>query len=454
MDNQKEFKKAYVVAVDMGYGHQRAAYPLKDIATSPESMGGDGVIINANKYAGIPKSDHRKWEGGRKIYEKISRLKHLPIVGNWIFGILDYIQRIEPFYPQRDLSKTTLQLEQIYKWIEKDWGKDLIDRLNKNRLPTINTFFTSAFFAEEHGYKGDIYTICTDTDISRAWAPLNPKKSRIKYLAPNRRVKERLQEYGIKEENIYVTGFPLPKENIGEDLKILKQSIGQRIVNLDLDGRYREKYGKTIKDFIGEQYCDKNCPVRHPLTITFAVGGAGAQREIGVEILKSLQKKIDKGEVILNLVAGVKNDVYLYYQEHVRKLGLEKKNNGHINIIYADDKMEYFSRFNKILLTTDVLWTKPSELSFYAGLGIPVIMAPPIGSQEIFNKAWLTSIGAGVDQQNPKFTNEWLEDWLQSGWLAEAAMEGFLDAPRNGAYHIEEIVLRGKRSEIDDMHLL
>lgn len=454
MDNQKEFKKAYVVAVDMGYGHQRAAYPLKDIATSPESMGGDGVIINANKYAGIPKSDHRKWEGGRKIYEKISRLKHLPIVGNWIFGILDYIQRIEPFYPQRDLSKTTLQLEQIYKWIEKDWGKDLIDRLNKNPLPMINTFFTSAFFAEEHGYKGDIYTICTDTDISRAWAPLNPKKSRIKYLAPNRRVKERLQEYGIKEENIYVTGFPLPKENIGEDLKILKQSIGQRIVNLDLDGRYREKYGKTIKDFIGEQYCDKNCPVRHPLTITFAVGGAGAQREIGVEILKSLQKKIDKGEVILNLVAGVKNDVYLYYQEHVRKLGLEKKNNGHINIIYADDKMEYFSRFNKILLTTDVLWTKPSELSFYAGLGIPVIMAPPIGSQEIFNKAWLTSIGAGVDQQNPKFTNEWLEDWLQSGWLAEAAMEGFLDAPRNGAYHIEEIVLRGKRSEIDDMHLL
>jgi hypothetical protein len=447
-------KKAYVVAVDMGYGHQRAAYPLKDIATSPESMGGDGLIINANKYAGIPKSDQRKWEGGRKIYEKISRLKHLPIIGNWIFGILDYLQRIEPFYPQRDLSKSTLQLEQIYNWIGKGWGKDLIDKLNKNPLPYIATFFTCAFFAEEHGYKGDIYCICTDTDISRAWAPLEPKKSRIKYLAPNRRVKERLQEYGIKQENIYITGFPLPKENIGEDLKILKQSIGQRIVNLDLDGRYRQKYGKTIKDFIGEEYCDMSCPVHHPLTITFAVGGAGAQREIGVEILKSLKQKINKGEVILNLVAGVKNDVYLYYQENVRKLGLEKKHNGHINIIYADNKMEYFERFNKILLTTDILWTKPSELSFYVGLGVPVIMAPPIGAQEIFNKAWLTSIGAGVDQQNPKFTNEWLEDWLQSGWLAEAAMEGFLDAPKNGAYHIEEIVLRGKRSEIEDMHLL
>ena len=33
-------KKAWVVAVDMGYGHQRAAYPLKDMAY--------GDIINAN----------------------------------------------------------------------------------------------------------------------------------------------------------------------------------------------------------------------------------------------------------------------------------------------------------------------------------------------------------------------------------------------------------------------
>ncbi len=450
----KTYKKAYVIAVDMGYGHQRAAEPLKDFATAPGSMGGDGVIISSNSYAGIPKADRRKWEGSRKIYEKISRLKHLPIIGNWIFAILDYIQRIEPFYPERKMSGSTLQLKQMYKWMKKGWGKDLIDRLNKNPLPIIATFFTPAFFAEEHGYKGDIYCICTDTDISRAWAPLVPEKSRIKYLAPNRRVKERLQEYGIREENIFITGFPLPKENIGDDLNILKQSIGQRIVNLDPDHRYRHKYEKTIKEFIGGEYCHKDCPITHPLTITFAVGGAGAQREIGVTILKSLHDKIDKGEIILNLVAGVKNEVYLYYQKYIRKLGLEKENNGHVNILYAETKTEYFKRFNEMLLTTDILWTKPSELSFYAGLGLPIIMAPPIGAQEHYNRAWLEAIGAGVDQDNPEYTNEWLEDWLQSGWLAEAAMEGFLDAPRNGAYHIEEIVLKGKKSEIEDMHLL
>ena len=107
-------KKAYVVAVDMGYGHQSAAYPLLDIS--------EGGIINANKYAGIPSSDKRKWESGRKFYETISRLKFLPVIGETIFGLMDYLQRIEPFYPARDLSAPTLQLKGIYGMIKHGWG--------------------------------------------------------------------------------------------------------------------------------------------------------------------------------------------------------------------------------------------------------------------------------------------------------------------------------------------
>ena len=33
-------------------------------------------------------------------------------------------------------------------------------------------------------------------------------------MAPNRRVLERLREYGVPEKNIFLTGFPLPKELI------------------------------------------------------------------------------------------------------------------------------------------------------------------------------------------------------------------------------------------------
>lgn len=447
----EKYKEAYVVTVDMGYGHQRALYPLHDIAAAPVGWN-DATIITANRYPGIPARDRRTWEGTRKLYEHISRLKQLPLIGNAIFDLMDYFQRIEPYYPKRDLSSPIMQVRQIYRMIRGGWGKSLIDTLNQRPLPLLTSFFTTAFFAEEHGYKGPIYCLCTDTDISRAWAPLDPKKSRIIYLAPNKRVKQRLELYGVKSENILATGFPLPKENIGKNLSILKQSLGRRISHLDPRGIYQKKYEGMLHSYLGKHYChikDKN-----PLTITFAIGGAGAQRDIGKDILESLKQHIKEGSVRLQLVAGIKNDVYRFYQNVVKGLKLTDCLGKTIVILYAEDKTSYFAQFNEALLTTDILWTKPSELSFYAGLGLPIIIAPTIGSQEEYNRAWLHSIGAGFEQEDPKYTHQWLFDWLESGWLAQAAMEGFLNAPHNGAYHIEEVVLRGKKSEIEDSHLL
>ncbi len=454
MPAKKTYKKAYVVTVDMGYGHQRAVNPLKHIAVCPDGCEtGHEQIITANNYDGIPARDRRMWEGGRSIYETISRMKHLPVVGDYIFGVMDYLQRIEPFYPRRDLSSPTLQVQQIYSMIKKGWGKDLIDRLNKKPLPYFTAFFTTAFFAEEHGYEGPIYCLCTDTDISRAWVPLDPQHSRITYLAPTKRVVDRLQEYGIKRENIIATGFPLPKNNIGgRDMKRLKESLGCRLSNLDPHGKYIRKYQKTLDHYLGKQYCKLSS--RHPLTITFAVGGAGAQRELGGVILESLHKKIDSGEIRLNLVAGARKDVYTYFSNIVNKLHISKRHKNNVNIIYSPDKMEYFALFDDALLTTDILWTKPSELSFYAGLGMPIIMSPSIGSQEDFNRQWLHAIGAGMEQEDPRYTHEWLYDWLDSGWLAQAAMEGFMDAPRLGTYNVQDAVLTGKCAEIADTHLL
>ena len=113
-----------------------------------------------------------------------------------------------------------------------------------------------------------------------------------------------------------------------------------------------------------------------------------------------------------------------------------------------------FKEFNKILRSTDILWTKPSELTFYSGLGLPIIMSEPIGYQEKYNQEWLLEIGAGINSKNPEYVDEWLFDWLASGWLAEAAMQGFMDAPTMGTYNIENIVLHNKISEIEDIHLL
>ena len=105
MKTQKQ--KMHVVTVDMGYGHQRASYPFLNSAYR-------GIII-ANRYQGISSKEQRQWESGRKWYEIISRFKNVPLVGTLAFAVMDYFQQIEPFYPQRDLSKPSSQLNIFIK---------------------------------------------------------------------------------------------------------------------------------------------------------------------------------------------------------------------------------------------------------------------------------------------------------------------------------------------------
>lgn len=293
--------------------------------------------------------------------------------------------------------------------------------------------------AEEHGYPGEIYLVVADADVSRAWAPLKPSHSKIKYLVPTKRVYERIQLYGVKKENIYLTGFPLPHENVGgADLKTLKKDLGKRLVNLDPNNQYIPKYRRTLVRHLGKNNIPKS--VRRPLTIMFAVGGAGAQREVGIGITRSLQQYIKNGSVKLILVAGVHDDVRSYFEEEISKLTMHSCLGKCIQILYSPDKAGYFEQFNQALRNTDVLWTKPSELSFYCALGIPIIMSDPLGSQEKFNRKWLRAIGAGIVQEKTTYTDEWLFDWLESGWLAEAAMQGFLEAPKYGTYNIQKII--------------
>lgn len=438
--------KAWVVAVDMGYGHQRAAYPLRHLSPT-------GKVVLANNYEGIPRSDYRLWHGGQSVYELLSRSKNIPVVGDCIFGFLDYFQRVPSFYPRRDLTKPTLQLTTTYRTIRRGWGREFINYLNQEDLPLISTFFTPAFMAEEHGFKNEIYVVICDSDISRAWAPLNPRKSRIKYLAPSSRVVERLQLYGVKKERIFLTGFPLPEENIGgEQLKVLKNDLAERIINLDPEHNYRSKYAKLLKDYLrSSQLSERHT---HPLTLTFAVGGAGAQKYVAIQIVKSLRNKLAGEEIKLNLIAGARSDVHRFFHSIVKANGLENKLGKNLRIISAVTKEDYFNLFNDILRHTDVLWTKPSELVFYSALGLPIIMAPSLGSQEVSNRLWLKTIGAGISQGDPRYTHEWLFDWVNSGWLAEAAMAGFLDSRQFGVKNIKQVVFEGAADPAKDKFLM
>ena len=444
LDLNHNHQKAHIVAVDMGYGHQRAADPLRYLAYK-------GKVINANNYPGIPLSDRKIWNDSREFYEWISKFKKVPIIGEFAWNFFDRFQTIPSFYPKRDLSEPNNQLKYFMHYIKnRNWGKDLINRLEKKPLPLITTFFVVAFMAEYYKYSNEIYCLATDTDISRSWVAIHPAQSRINYFAPNYRVEQRLKLYGVRPDKIFLTGFPLPMENLGgPDLQTLKDDLGHRLYNLDPKKKYVAGYHDTISDQLGK----KNVPTskHHPLTLTFAVGGAGAQRDIGVEIVKSLRSKLIHHKITVNLVAGIRNEVASFFRQNIRSLGLANCLGKNIKIVFASNKENYFKKFNKILRETDILWTKPSELSFYTALGIPMIMTPPIGSQEEFNRKWLLTIGSGTDQEDVRYTDQWLFDWLDSGWFAEAAMEGYMEAPKYGTYNIQKIIAH-KEAETKTMH--
>lgn len=426
-------QKAWIVAADMGLGHQRAAYPLKDL--------GGNLIITAGSSEYASRKECKLWDKMRYIYEGISRVNHVPVIGGFLFGLMDKFQEINPYYPFRDLSSPTIQVKYLKSLIKKGLGETLINLLAPTGLPIVTTFFAVAIAAESYGYP-KVYLLVTDTDINRVWVPDNPSQCKINYLAPCGHSIKRLREYGISDEQIYLTGFPLPKGNLGSpDLEILKLDLAQRLNNLDPKGRFWALHRVEVEHYLLPENCSKHA--NRILTLTFAVGGAGAQKDIGVKVMKSLSKKIKDRQIRLNLVAGLRDDVEQYFQRAIKECGLEDELGLGINVIHSTNKEKYFHRFNAQLRTTDILWTKPSELSFYSALGIPIIIAPPLGAHEHWNRKWLLEHRAGFIQDNPEHCSEWLFDLLNDGMLAQAAWDGFLNGRKCGTFKIEELLSTG-----------
>ncbi|MHB9155604.1 MAG: DUF6938 domain-containing protein [Endomicrobiales bacterium] len=430
-------KKAWVVSAMMGLGHMRAAHALRDL--------GEIVIEGSSPFC--PPHEYMVWKRLRHVYYFLSRAEQIPLVGKQIFKLLYSLQQIPSYYPRRDLSAPSSAVRYLYSLIEKGGlCRTLVETIDRDALPVINTFYATsmAIDALSGRRKGNYLLIC-DSDCNRVWVSAKPKESTIKYLAPCTRVKMRLLSYGVPEENIFHTGFPLPKENIGSEkkLEVLKEDLFNRLARLDPSLFFFNIYGRTV-----EYYLERKPPQEKKdlcFTLTFAVGGSGAQSEMAYKILKSLRTKIKEGKIKVNLSAGIRKEVYAQFQENIASLKLGDCLDKGVSIIHDEDIYGYFEKFNRALRATDVLWTKPSELSFYCALGIPILMAPTVGTQEELNSRWLQDVHAGVKPAGPiENTDEWLFDLRNTGILAEAAWDGFLKGRKLGTYKIEELVNTGK----------
>lgn len=415
----------------MGYGHLRAAHALAD------AFGVEVIRADLPPYAS--RAERVLWDLSRHLYERISRGSQGGPLAPLCRPTLEALTRIAPL-DGPDLTHPTLAARHLARLAARGFGGAVGRQAAQAGVPLVTTFFVPALAADHLGH-GPTYCVATDSDLSRAWVPVAAGGCGIRYLAPTERARERLLAYGVPREGVRFTGFPLPGDLLGgRDLRGLRRHLAARLSRLDPKGRFRDSLDGELTQRLGPDAADAP---PGPVHVAYTVGGAGAQAGLARGLLRGLRPLLEAGEVRLSLVAGVRRGVAERFGEWVREAGLER---APVEVLLASSFDEYFRDFNRLLAATDVLWTKPSELSFFAALGLPLLLAPPVGAHERLNRSWLLAQGAALDQPDGSdgaAAGESLRAGIADGALARAAWAGFQRLPKRGLYRIVDAVKRG-----------
>lgn len=405
-----------VAAIDMGYGHLRPAAALADYL-------GTQVLQIDHPPLGN-ETDRRFWESARELYEPLTRFSQLPAVGGPLRALLNTITAIPDAWPVRDLSGPTQATKWLLRAAREGAGKHLAEFLRESGEPLVTTYFAAAILAELHG-ASRLHCLVTDSDVNRVWAPPSPSTSRIVYFAPSERVVRRLQSYGVQPSRIHFTGYPLPDELVGHDKAALKKNLAARLSRLRVSGAVKAA---------AEAELGPLPPPDGPPLVVFAVGGAGAQVPLARKLVRGLREKIEKNFFSLSLVAGRRHEV----AEALRDALVQNDLGTQVEVLEDPDVFAYIRRLDALLARADALWSKPSEMTFFAGLGLPFISAPPVGVHESWNLRWASDRGAALPQHDPGHAGDWLQEWLEDGVLAGAAWSGYQRLPQLGLYRIAE----------------
>jgi hypothetical protein len=431
-----------LTAIDMGYGHLRAAQPLGDLFSVP--------LLELDRPPIATERDVRSWRRARWFHEMLSRASQWPLVGPPFRAVMDGYTYIAPLHEKRsvgtecfrDLSRSSIGSRAFARLIDRGLGTGLVEHLRQGRT-LLGTFYAASLIADRAGLPS--FCLVTDADCNRVWVPDQPKDTRVHFLAPSERVVHRLRAYGVSEEKITRTGFPLPLELLGgRDLPALRANLAARLARLDRRGRFRNAHAAELAAQLPSIPKSDEPPL-----IVFAIGGSGAQADLAHRILRALAPALGAGRLRLALVAGLRSALADRFIRWAGALGVERG----LEVLHEPDWPTYYRRFNALLARADVLWTKPSEMTFYGALGLPLVLAPPVGAHERYNARWARGHGAALDQIDPARSAGWLDECLDEGVLAEAAWAGFRNLPADGVYRIADVVERSfelKRSAISN----
>lgn len=417
-----------VVALDMGYGHLRAAAAVAEAA---------GTRVHEADRAPLADDEERaSWRRARSFYETLSRGTEWPVVGPAFRRALDLVTDIPKMRGGADLRAPNAAAKMLRRMAAQGLGRGLVETLRRTGRPLVSTFYAPAIVAADAGIPR-VTLVVTDVDVNRVWVPVDPAETAMTWCVPGERTAERLRRYGVPEARIRVTGFPLAPSLVGgEDSAVLRAHLARRIARLDPSGSFRAAAGPEMERLgVDAAVRDDAIP-----RITLAVGGAGAQVESAIEVLAALGGGVVAGRWELALVAGTRASVASEFRAELARLGLAARIGRGIEILEAPDFASYLARFEELLSRTDALWTKPSELTFHAALGVPLLLARPLGVHEKANRRWALERGVATDARSGDAARLAVERGLADGALAAAAWNGFVRLPRHGAWRVLETV--------------
>ena len=229
-------KPPLVVAVEMGFGHLRAADAVARALGQP--------LLHADR-APVAEPDERAlWARSRRNYERLSRLATVPVAGAPFGKLLDTITHIPELHPGRDLSRPTFSTGLVERLVERGIGRGVVAALEREQAPLFTTFFATALAADRKS-SAEVDCLVTDTDLARAWVARDPRRSRIRYFAPSERAVRRLAACGVPPERVLArAGFSAARGALGgAELPVARRHLARRLGRLDRRGHFRRALG-------------------------------------------------------------------------------------------------------------------------------------------------------------------------------------------------------------------
>jgi hypothetical protein len=404
MSQKVETSKYIITTALMGFGHMRAAHNIAGY--------GHAAVVRVDREPYVGRVDKIIWNGAQGTHTQASREADgkNKLLYNWFEGILRIPEGNTP--PSMAASKFVHVLDKF------GMGRPFFDSLDGQVPSLLHTFYLHAMFSVYRKYPGKNFLLLCDTDFHRVWVPVDPKAGNIEYMVPISKSADRLVSYGVRPERIHVTGFPLPVADTGaKDMHTLVSALDARKGRLRRDSKA-------------------------PLSIMFPFSGSGAYFNAFEELVKSMFGQIKDGSLRLVVSCGDNDKVFADVERLFNRYGLYDSEQ--VQIIFDEDIFHSFDLFNEALKSTDLVITKPSEMVFYAALGIPMLFLPPIGAHEAGNREYLIDNGCAVDLPEISGFPKWLAENRTNERLLSLAEMGYRNLPKTGAFDIHELVVGGE----------